>query len=148
MALEPIQKEVRSPVVSYHVPDRALGVLPDRTERASAQAKQAASMSTEGIRFSRLERHGRTRTTRTISQKAERAGFEPARRLAYTISNRAHSAGLCDLSVYPWVSRSLDTPEYSIAVDQHQIGCSAGCTRCCSLALPTCCCSLSALRWR
>ncbi len=30
---------------------------------------------------------------------AERAGFEPARLIAYTISNRAHSAGLCDLSV-------------------------------------------------
>ena len=29
---------------------------------------------------------------------AERAGFEPARLLAYTISNRAHSTRLCDLS--------------------------------------------------
>ena len=29
---------------------------------------------------------------------AGRAGFEPARLLAYTSSNRARSAGLCDLS--------------------------------------------------
>jgi hypothetical protein len=31
-------------------------------------------------------------------QQAERAGFEPARLNAYTISNRAHSTKLCDLS--------------------------------------------------
>ena len=33
-----------------------------------------------------------------LSILAERAGFEPARLIAYTISNRAHSTGLCDLS--------------------------------------------------
>ena len=33
-----------------------------------------------------------------LTTMAERAGFEPARLIAYTISNRAHSTGLCDLS--------------------------------------------------
>ena len=36
----------------------------------------------------------------TRAHVAERAGFEPARLIAYTISNRAHSTGLCDLSGY------------------------------------------------
>jgi hypothetical protein len=33
-----------------------------------------------------------------LGPEAERAGFEPARLNAYTISNRAHSTKLCDLS--------------------------------------------------
>jgi hypothetical protein len=36
---------------------------------------------------------------------AERAGFEPARLIAYTISGRAHSTKLCDLSKH--VTRSI-----------------------------------------
>ena len=37
--------------------------------------------------------------------QAERAGFEPARLIAYTISNRAHSTGLCDLSKSHYTTR-------------------------------------------